>query len=121
MERRRSPTTEKRWPVWIQFLLGTAGIAVTAAGLYELTRSTAPPPPNAANQEVERQIERDMHREMAAMQEAERLEAIARVKQRHAEAARQMSDLKRRGARCMGGVWILKEGNETRSAGRCGD
>ena len=116
MDRPKPLTPDRRIPTWIAFLLGMAGVLVTVAGIYELLRDPVKPvepplnPASAVAQpgpvlHSERSAERAEIRRLSADGEA-RLKEIA--------------DLHARGkARCMDGVWIVKDGNEIRSAGRC--
>lgn len=114
MDRPKPLTPDRRFSTWIAFLLGTAGVLVTVAGIYELLRDR---PAAAAVEPVQAEspdarVARE--RALAEQQEVERQRRLIEIRRQRQEAAA----LHARG-RCMDGVLIIKEGNEIRSAGRC--
>lgn len=98
---------------WISFALGTAGILVTIAGIYELRRSsqaaTAPAP--AAFQQPD----------IAQSDEIERLRAENRLLKVDAAREKHQAFLQERNktAKCVGGVLFREVDGELRNVGSC--
>ena len=124
MDRPRPLTPDRRIPTWIAFLLGMGGVLVTVAGIYELTRRHNPEPPAPNALEVENaRLRAELAQlgnpattadtQLRARAVLQRQEAIHKVRQQRA------AELRAKGARCINGTIIIREGNELRSAGRC--
>lgn len=124
MERPKQMARDRGAPVWVSFLLGTAGIAVTAAGGYELLRQHPSPPPNPAPalkstyQTAAVAPAREASSEELSEREAARLRKIEHLRRTRHEALL-LLDLRRDGYRCIDGHLFRKQNGAWENTGLC--
>lgn len=124
---RSSKSGDGRWPVWVQFALGTAGIAVTAAGLYELNRAQPRSRPSshqiAALEAENARLSAELARarsiaERPSVVSDSQAAALAEIRRRR-EIANLLSQLQLEGYRCIDGHLFRQANGGWENTGLC--
>lgn len=101
------------FPIWIQFALGTAGVVITAAAVYEFNQ--APAAPTAAERPAIVTTARAPHVREAKLAASRLVEIRERREQLKRERARPRVEA----SRCIDGVLFEQRGDAWTNVGAC--